>query len=149
VDQARLRRRPTYRRVLLGYHAAHLAVALLVQNGVLDLDQQVARGWPEFGAAGKSGSAQQELLAPQRPGTAFGDRALVIGAPEPLLRPGGFGHGGVAASPAFADPRSGLAYGYNPPPVRRPGGAAPETVRPVRASTAQSSTLDTPIRTSG
>src|SRR5437868_1189108 len=30
--------------------AAHLVVALLVQDGVLDLDREVAAYWPEFGA---------------------------------------------------------------------------------------------------
>src|SRR3954462_6838012 len=34
--------------------AAHLVVALLVQDGVLDLDQRVSHYWPEFGAAGKA-----------------------------------------------------------------------------------------------
>lgn len=92
--------------------AAHLVVALLVQDGVLDLDQRVAHYWPEFGAAGKDAVTLRDLLAhragvvgadrgftaeeiaddrviaerlaPQRPywrpGTAFGYHALVIGA---------------------------------------------------------------------
>ncbi|MEV7036941.1 serine hydrolase domain-containing protein [Amycolatopsis sp. NPDC051061] len=92
--------------------AAHLVVALLVQEGVLDLDQRVSHYWPEFGAAGKAAITLRELLAhragvvgadagftadeiaddrviaerlaPQRPywrpGTAFGYHALVIGA---------------------------------------------------------------------
>ncbi|WP_372664274.1 serine hydrolase domain-containing protein [Amycolatopsis kentuckyensis] len=92
--------------------AAHLVVALLVQDGVLDLDQRVSHYWPEFGAAGKAAITLRELLAhragvvgadegftaeeladdrviaerlaPQRPywrpGTAFGYHALVIGA---------------------------------------------------------------------
>jgi CubicO group peptidase (beta-lactamase class C family) len=92
--------------------AAHLVVALLVQEGVLELDQRVSHYWPEFGAAGKERITLRELLAhragvvgadggftaeeladdrviaerlaPQRPywrpGTAFGYHALVIGA---------------------------------------------------------------------
>ncbi|MEQ0561986.1 serine hydrolase domain-containing protein [Amycolatopsis sp. NEAU-NG30] len=92
--------------------AAHLVVALLVQDGVLDVDQRVAHYWPEFGAAGKDAITLRDLLAhraglvgadegftaeeladdrviaerlaPQRPywrpGTAFGYHALVIGA---------------------------------------------------------------------
>ncbi|MGW5718165.1 serine hydrolase domain-containing protein [Amycolatopsis sp. NPDC003865] len=92
--------------------AAHLVVALLVQDGVLDLDQRVSHYWPEFGAAGKAAITLRELLAhragvvgadggftaeeladdrviaerlaPQRPywrpGTQFGYHALVIGA---------------------------------------------------------------------
>jgi CubicO group peptidase (beta-lactamase class C family) len=92
--------------------AAHLVVALLVQDAVLDLDERVSHYWPEFGAAGKAGITLRDLLAhragvvgadhgftaeeiaddriiaerlaPQkpywRPGTAFGYHALVIGA---------------------------------------------------------------------
>ncbi|WP_233225758.1 beta-lactamase family protein [Amycolatopsis sp. CA-126428] len=44
---------------------------LLAQDGALDLDQQVAHDWPESGAADKSGSTLQELLA---------HRAAVVGA---------------------------------------------------------------------
>ncbi|GAA0410590.1 serine hydrolase [Acrocarpospora corrugata] len=88
--------------------AAHLVVALLVQDGVLDLDRPVGDHWPEFPAeislrgllshrAGligvDGGFTQMELaddriiakrLAGQRPfwtpGTAYGYHAFVIGA---------------------------------------------------------------------
>ncbi|MGK5734193.1 serine hydrolase domain-containing protein [Streptomyces sp. URMC 124] len=92
--------------------AAHLVVALLVQEGVLDLDREVAHYWPEFAAAGKESVTLRDLLAHRagvvgaeggftteeladdraiaerlagqkphwRPGTAFGYHALVIGA---------------------------------------------------------------------
>ncbi|MFG2022115.1 serine hydrolase domain-containing protein [Streptomyces sp. NPDC048825] len=92
--------------------AAHLVVALLVQDGTLELDREVARYWPEFAAEGKSAITLRELLAHRagvvgsdagftddeladdravaerlagqrpfwRPGTAFGYHALVIGA---------------------------------------------------------------------
>lgn len=92
--------------------AAHLVVALLVQDGTLELDRRVTYYWPEFGAEGKaaltlrdllthragligldSGFTESELaddrviaerLADQRPfwrpGTAFGHHAFVIGA---------------------------------------------------------------------
>ncbi|AJC53218.1 serine hydrolase domain-containing protein [Streptomyces sp. 769] len=43
--------------------AAHLVVALLVQDGVLDLDREVASYWPEFGAEGKDRLTLRELLA--------------------------------------------------------------------------------------
>ncbi|WP_030675147.1 EstA family serine hydrolase [Streptomyces sp. NRRL B-1347] len=43
--------------------AAHLVVALLVQDGVLDLDRTVASYWPEFGAEGKDRLTLRELLA--------------------------------------------------------------------------------------
>lgn len=42
--------------------AAHLVVALLVQEGVLDLDREVASYWPEFGAEGKERLTLRELL---------------------------------------------------------------------------------------
>ncbi|MES5821381.1 serine hydrolase domain-containing protein [Streptomyces sp. RG80] len=92
--------------------AAHLVVALLVQDGTLELDRKVTYYWPEFAAEGKgaltlrdlithraglvgldAGFSRDELaddrviaerLADQRPfwrpGTAFGYHALVIGA---------------------------------------------------------------------
>ncbi|MER6067443.1 serine hydrolase domain-containing protein [Streptomyces sp. NPDC001817] len=92
--------------------AAHLVVALLVQDGTLELDRKVTYYWPEFGAEGKGAvtlrdllthraglvgidagfsaeemaddRAMAERLADQkpfwRPGTAFGYHALVIGA---------------------------------------------------------------------
>ncbi|NUK38941.1 beta-lactamase family protein [Streptomyces lunaelactis] len=92
--------------------ASHLVVALLVQDGVLDLDREVAHYWPEFAAEGKERLTLRELighragligvdggftideladdrvlaqrLAGQRPywgpGTAYGYHAFVIGA---------------------------------------------------------------------
>ncbi|MFF0202832.1 serine hydrolase domain-containing protein [Streptomyces sp. NPDC005017] len=92
--------------------AAHLVVALLVQDGTLELDRKVTYYWPEFGAEGKGAVTVRDLLAHRagvvgldagfsraeladdrliaerladqkpfwRPGTAFGYHALVIGA---------------------------------------------------------------------
>lgn len=92
--------------------AAHLVVALLVQDGTLELDRKVTYYWPEFGAEGKGAVTLRELITHQaglvgvdsgftrdeaaddramaerladqkpfwRPGTAFGYHALVIGA---------------------------------------------------------------------
>ncbi|GAA2943085.1 MULTISPECIES: serine hydrolase domain-containing protein [Streptomyces] len=45
--------------------AAHLVVAMLVQDGVLDLDRAVAAYWPEFGQAGKERITLRQLLAHQ------------------------------------------------------------------------------------
>ncbi|MFI7367742.1 serine hydrolase domain-containing protein [Streptomyces sp. NPDC050149] len=42
--------------------AAHLVVALLVQDGTLDLDRTVASYWPEFAAEGKGALTLRELL---------------------------------------------------------------------------------------
>jgi len=190
-----------------GKGAAYLVVALLVQDGVLALDQTVAHYWPEFAAEGKADVTLRELLthragvigvdggftteeladdrliakrlADQRPywkpGSAYGYHCFVIGAligevvrRAPLLKPktlaefsklhstgidlvsgkrdlfalgfeakglqypflgaNAFGHCGVAGSEAFADPHSGVAYGY----TRRHfafGFAAPENDR--------------------
>lgn len=50
-----------------------------------------------------------------------------------FLGAGAFGHGGAGGSQAFADPRSGLAYGYTRRRMAWPGGAAPENDRFVLA----------------
>ncbi|MFF4543251.1 serine hydrolase domain-containing protein [Streptomyces sp. NPDC001435] len=92
--------------------AAHLVVAMLVQDGTLELDRKVTYYWPEFAAEGKGSLTLRDLLAHRaglvgtdsgftpaeladdraiaerladqrpfwRPGTAFGHHALVIGA---------------------------------------------------------------------
>ncbi|WP_200307600.1 serine hydrolase domain-containing protein [Streptomyces adelaidensis] len=51
----------------------------------------------------------------------------------PFLGAGAFGHSGASGSQAFADPRSGLAYGYTRRRMAFPGGAAPENAELVRA----------------
>jgi hypothetical protein len=51
----------------------------------------------------------------------------------PVLGQGAFGHSGAGGQEAFADPRSGLAYGYNRRRFAFPGGAAPENDRLIRA----------------
>ncbi|WP_115786816.1 serine hydrolase domain-containing protein [Arthrobacter silvisoli] len=44
---------------------AGLVIALLVQDGELDLDAEVVKYWPEFGAQGKSGITVVQLLSHQ------------------------------------------------------------------------------------
>ncbi|MEW1691049.1 serine hydrolase domain-containing protein [Streptomyces sp. NPDC091265] len=51
----------------------------------------------------------------------------------PSLGEGAFGHCGAAGSQAFADPASGVAYGYTRRRFAVPGGAAPENERLVAA----------------
>ncbi|GAA2101372.1 serine hydrolase domain-containing protein [Streptomyces albiaxialis] len=46
-----------------GKGAAHLVTALLVQDGVLELDRPVVRDWPEFAAGGKAGLTLRDLLS--------------------------------------------------------------------------------------
>ncbi|MFS0731677.1 serine hydrolase domain-containing protein [Curtobacterium sp. 1P10AnD] len=63
---------------LLGIYSAskgvtHLIVAMLVQDGVLDLDLPVATWWPEFAAGGKDRLLLRELLA---------HRAGLVGTPR-------------------------------------------------------------------
>ncbi|MER5462047.1 serine hydrolase domain-containing protein [Streptomyces sp. NPDC002668] len=92
--------------------AAHLVVALLVQDGLLELDREVASYWPQFAAEGKGRLTLRELLGHRagligvdggfsieeladdrllaarlagmrpywEPGTAYGYHAFVIGA---------------------------------------------------------------------
>lgn len=52
---------------------------------------------------------------------------------HPFLGAGSFGHSGAGGSQAFADPRSGLAYGYTRRRMAFPGGAAPENQQLVKA----------------
>ncbi|MFF8943351.1 serine hydrolase domain-containing protein [Streptomyces sp. NPDC014864] len=52
---------------------------------------------------------------------------------HPFLGAGAVGHSGAAGSQAFADPASGLAYGYTRRRSAFPGGAAPENDRLARA----------------
>ncbi|MET8687914.1 serine hydrolase domain-containing protein [Streptomyces sp. NPDC004732] len=80
--------------------AAHLVVALLVQDGVLDLDRAVAHYWPEFAAEGKGAVTLRELLAHRAgvPGAGSGfspeeiadDRVIAarLAAQRPFWRPG-------------------------------------------------------------
>ncbi len=77
----------------------HLIVALLVQDGVLDLDERVSYYWPEFGVGGKRDVLLRELLSHQAGivGTVTGfsieeladDQAVAerLGAQRPWWRP--------------------------------------------------------------
>ena len=60
----------------------------------------------------------------------------------PFLGAGAIGHSGEVGSQAFADPHSGLAYGYTRRRFAFPGGAAPENNRLVAA--VHRATLATP-----
>lgn len=55
------------------------------------------------------------------------------GVRYPALGATAFGHSGAAGSEAFADPRTGLTYGYTRRRFAFPGGAAPENQRLVAA----------------
>ncbi|TDC13198.1 class A beta-lactamase-related serine hydrolase [Streptomyces sp. 8K308] len=86
--------------------AAHLVVALLTRDGVLDLDRAVAHYWPEFAAEGKGELTLRELLA---------HRSGLIGVT------GGFRQDELADDRLIAERlagqrpywRPGSAYGYH------------------------------------
>jgi CubicO group peptidase (beta-lactamase class C family) len=80
--------------------AAHLVVALLVQDGVLDLDQKVSHYWPEFAVEDKRDITLRELLA-HRAGLVGADAGFTLeeisddrtvaerlGGQRPYWRPG-------------------------------------------------------------
>ncbi|MEV7191311.1 serine hydrolase domain-containing protein [Streptomyces sp. NPDC093510] len=86
--------------------AAHLVVALLVQDGTLDLDREVAHYWPEFAAHGKGAVTLRELLA---------HRAGIVGAdagfsPEELADDRAIAERLAAQRPYW---RPGAAFGYH------------------------------------
>ena len=84
--------------------AAAFVIALLVQDGLLDLDATVASYWPEFGVHGKSRLTVRQVLSHQAglPGIPGGfaleefptpEAARRLGAAAPLWRPPGtFGY---------------------------------------------------------
>ncbi|MGH3241398.1 MAG: serine hydrolase domain-containing protein [Spirillospora sp.] len=87
--------------------AATLATALLVQDGTLDLDDPVARHWPEFAAAGKDRITLRDVLS-HRSGVIgvdgglsaeeLADDAVIarrLAGQRPYWRPGSaYGYGG-------------------------------------------------------
>ncbi|MET8864140.1 serine hydrolase domain-containing protein [Nonomuraea sp. NPDC004580] len=89
-----------------GKGAAYLLLALLVQDGVLDLDRAVAAYWPEFASAGKGDLTLRDLLA---------HRAGLIGVE------GGFSAAELADDRLLAERlaaqrpywRPGSGYGYH------------------------------------
>ncbi|MEV4894786.1 serine hydrolase domain-containing protein [Nonomuraea sp. NPDC055795] len=90
--------------------AATLVVAVLVQEGVLDLDQPVARHWPEFAAAGKDTITLRDVLT-HRSGVIgvdgglsaaeLADDAVIarrLATQRPYWRPGSaYGYGGFVS----------------------------------------------------
>lgn len=90
--------------------AATLVAALLVQEGVLGLDEPVARHWPEFAAAGKDAITLRDVLT-HRSGVIgvdgglsaaeLADDAVIarrLAAQRPYWRPGSaYGYGGFVS----------------------------------------------------
>ncbi|WP_158891408.1 serine hydrolase domain-containing protein [Amycolatopsis anabasis] len=107
--------------------ATYLVVALLVQDGVLDLDQAVARHWPEFAVAGKAGITLRDVLT---------HRTGVIGAEDGFTVEELADDRVIAARVAGQRPlwRPGSAYGYGGFVT---GALLGEVVRRITGSTIQ------------
>ncbi|MGW0533099.1 serine hydrolase domain-containing protein [Streptomyces sp. NPDC003032] len=86
--------------------AAHLVVALLVQDGVLDLDREVAHYWPEFAAEGKGAVTLRDLLA-HRAGVAGAESGFT---PEEIADDRAIAERLAAQRPYW---RPGTAFGYH------------------------------------
>ncbi|MEU5958421.1 serine hydrolase domain-containing protein [Streptomyces sp. NPDC047525] len=86
--------------------AAHLVMALLVQDGTLDLDREVAHYWPEFAAEGKGRITLRELLS---------HRAGIVGADSGFSPEEVADDRAIAARLAAQRPywRPGTAFGYH------------------------------------
>lgn len=86
--------------------AAHLVLALLVQDGTLELDREVAYYWPEFAAAGKQAVTLRELIT---------HRAGLVGADTPFTLAELADDRAIAARLAVQRPlwRPGAAFGYH------------------------------------
>lgn len=71
-------------------------------------------------------------------GTRFGPGFMLHGSGAPMLGPGSFGHPGRGGSLGFADPESGIAFGYVTNGMRKGVTADPRAqalVRAVRSAT--------------
>ncbi|NUW36251.1 beta-lactamase family protein [Nonomuraea sp. SMC257] len=110
-----------------GKGAAYLVVALLVQDGLIDLDRPVARYWPEFAAAGKDRLTVRDLLA-HRAGLIGADGGLTTAelADDRVLARR------LAGERPFWEP--GTGYGYHAFVI---GALAGEVVRRVTGRTLQ------------
>jgi CubicO group peptidase (beta-lactamase class C family) len=114
-----------------GVASAH-GMARMYAAAISSVDGQAPLLRPETAAAfAQVHSLGYDLVLRQHHGFGLGFEAL--GDKYPLLGQGVFGHSGAAGSLAFADPRSGVAYGYNRRRFAFPGGPAPENERLFKA----------------
>ncbi|MFF7166758.1 serine hydrolase domain-containing protein [Streptomyces sp. NPDC008086] len=86
--------------------AAHLVVALLVQDGTLEPDRKVTYYWPEFGAEGKAGVTLRDLIS---------HRAGLVGLDAGFTRDELADDRAIAERLADQRPfwRPGTAFGYH------------------------------------
>ncbi|MFJ9689459.1 serine hydrolase domain-containing protein [Streptomyces bacillaris] len=96
--------------VLMSVSKALVAVCahLLIERGLLDPDDPVARHWPEFAAAGKEGTTVADLLAHRAGLPAYTDDAA--GLPDALLLDPAARVRALAAMPPVWDPGTAFLY---------------------------------------
>lgn len=118
-----------------GKGAAHLVLALLVQEGAIELDLPVARYWPEFAAGGKGGITVRQLASHQ---------AGLIGVPGGLTTEELSDDARIAERLAEVEPlwAPGEGYGYHAFVI---GALVGEVVRRVTGLSLQE-VFDTRIR---
>ncbi|NUP21551.1 MAG: beta-lactamase family protein [Streptomyces sp.] len=114
--------------------AAARGLAGMYAAAISEVDEQPPLLKPDtIAEVGQIHSSGYDLVA--RKHKSFGLGFHAVNDPlYPFLGAGAFGHSGAGGSQAFADPRSGLAYGYTRRRYAYPGGAAPENDRLVRAA---------------
>ena len=115
---------------LLGLYSAskgvaHLVVAGLVQDGVLDLDQKVTHYWPGFGVKGKGALLLRELLSHQA-GLAGADTGFTMAELADDQLAATDDHRFLPAQPMTAT-RNGCASWRPPPPPPTASAASPST----------------------
>ncbi|WP_105974609.1 serine hydrolase domain-containing protein [Streptomyces geranii] len=129
---------------------AYRAAALPASNGIATADGlarfyasligQVDGGTRLFSPETVESARREESAGPDRVlviGTRFGAGYMLHGTAAPLLTPGSFGHPGRGGALGFADPESGIAFGYVTNGFRKSVTAdarAQALVRAVRAS---------------
>ncbi|MFJ9732982.1 serine hydrolase domain-containing protein [Streptomyces sp. NPDC101171] len=131
---------------------AYRAAALPASNGIATADGlarfyasligEVDGGARLFTPATMELARAEQSAGPDRVlvvGTRFGLGFMLHGSASPLLSPGSFGHPGRGGSLAFADPETGVAFGYVTNGFRKSVTADPRAqalVRAVRAGLA-------------
>ncbi|MGW5326284.1 serine hydrolase domain-containing protein [Streptomyces sp. NPDC004014] len=133
---------------------AYRAAALPASNGIATADGlarfyasligEVDGGARLFTPATVELARAEQSAGPDRVlvvGTRFGLGPMLHGSASPMLSPGSFGHPGRGGSLAFADPESGVAFGYVTNGFRKSVTADPRAQALVRAVRAGLSAL--------
>jgi CubicO group peptidase (beta-lactamase class C family) len=124
------------------YHAGELAASNAIATArslsrcYAALATGVDGGRPLFTPATLTAARSPESEGPDRVlvvGTRFGHGFMLHGPACPLLGPGSFGHPGRGGSLGFADPESGIAFGYVTAGLQKSVTADPRAQALVRA----------------